>query len=310
MKILITGSGGMLGKHLLEHQGSKKHDILAPRRSELDLFKRDQVEAYILKYKPDFIIHAAGVVGGIHANISNPVKFLIENIDIHRNLIMTAYQQGCQNFLNLSCSCMYPRETSMPMQEKSILTGALEPTNEGYALSRIVAQRLCQYISKESPSMKYKTLVGSNLYGPYDHFDSENSHLVAAIISKVYAAQQANLPTVEIWGDGLAKREFMFSADFADCIWRAVENFETLPDLANAGNGVENTINEYYELVAKALNYTGKFIHDLSKPSGMPRKIVDTAHLSAWGWKALTSLEEGLKLTCDYYLNQFVPNRR
>jgi GDP-L-fucose synthase len=301
MKILLTGATGMVGKNLLEHPNSKQHEWLTPSRQVLNLLNREDVFRYLETTKPDLVIHAAGVVGGIQANLREPVRFLTNNLDIGTHLIMGSREAGILRFLNLSCSCMYPRMAPLPMREDSILTGELEPTNEGYALARIVAQRLCEYISREDPRFQYKTLVSSNLYGRHDKFNPQHSHLIPAIIAKLADAKLRQLPTIDIWGDGTARREFMYAGDLADCLLKIVDQFESFPSLANVGPGTEYTINDYYQKIAKVLNYNGEFVHDLTKPTGMARKLVDTSRIHQWGWNAPTSLDAGLAMTIDYY---------
>lgn len=304
MKILLTGSTGMVGQNILEHADATNFQWLTPSRKELDLRDRNAVLSYFETHKPDFVIHAAGIVGGIQANMREPVRFFIDNLDIGRNVIMASRQTHVKKFLNLSCSCMYPRATPLPMKENSILTGELEPTNEGYALARIAAERLCEYISKEDASFKYKTLVSCNLYGKYDKFDPKHAHMIPAVILKIHQAKINGSTSVDIWGDGTATREFMYTGDLVNCIFLAINKFDTLPYLSNVGPGQEVSINSYYEKIAKVVGFKGEFIHDLSKPSGMARKVVDTSILDQWGWKASISLEEGLLKTYQFFLKQ------
>lgn len=303
MKILLTGATGMVGRNLLEDQNFQKFEILAPTRNELNLFKYDDVLTYILKKRPDFVIHTAGRVGGIQANMANPVDYLIENLDINRNVILASYKAQVKNLINFGSSCMYPRNAAGPLNEELILTGELEPTNEGYALAKITAQRLCTYIKKENAEFNYKTLIPCNLYGRYDKFDPESSHMVPAVIRKLHEAKENKKDEVEIWGDGLARREFMYVGDVVDCIYKALIDFETMPDLMNVGIGQDYSVNDYYMEAAKVIGYTGNFKHDLSKPVGMKQKLtaVDKAH--NWGWRSKTSLSDGLAKTYQYFLN-------
>ncbi|MFY9239126.1 MAG: NAD-dependent epimerase/dehydratase family protein, partial [Roseovarius sp.] len=234
LKILLTGGNGMVGRNLQDHVAAQNYDLLAPTRADLDLMNSDATAAYITQSAPDLIIHAAGKVGGIQANIAAPVDFLDINSMIGRNVIMGAKAAGTPRLINLASSCMYPALGKNPLQEDSILTGALEPTNEGYALAKILAMRLCDYISRNS-EFSYKTLIPCNLYGPYDTFTPGASHLLPAVIAKVHAAKRDSDPSVEIWGDGTARREFMYAGDAADGIWHAVKNFDTLPNVMNLG---------------------------------------------------------------------------
>lgn len=304
MRILITGGNGMVGKNILEHKKASNYEILAPSSSELNLRDFNSVDKYIKQNKPDIIIHAAGLVGGIQANMARPVDFLVYNLDMGRNIIMAAKENGVKYFLNMASSCMYPREAQNPLQEELILKGELEPTNEGYAIAKVVATRLCEYIVKENPELQYKTVIPCNLYGKYDKFSPEHSHMVPAVIKKIYEAKQNNATEIDIWGDGLARREFMYTGDLADFVFYALDNFEKMPQNINVGLGFDYTINEYYEAIAEAVGFTGKFVHDLSKPIGMKQKLIDDSKLKQFGWKHQTNLQEGIKKTLDYFKTQ------
>lgn len=304
MKILITGASGMVGKNILEHPKIEMHEVLAPKRSELDLSNLSSVEAYLYRERPEMVIHAAGRVGGIQANIKNPVQFLVENIDINRNLISACRTANIKKLLNLGSSCMYPRDAENPLREEMILKGELEPTNEGYALAKVMAQRLCDYITREDSSFQYKTLVPCNLYGRHDKFSPEHSHLIPAVIRKIHLAKVNNQAVVDIWGTGEARREFMYSADIADCILACVEKFESVPSTMNVGIGRDFSVNEYYQAAAEVIGFQGKFEHDLSKPVGMKQKLVSIDRLSKWGWKSPTSLHDGIEKTYKFFLEQ------
>lgn len=304
MKLLITGSGGMIGKNLLEHPQINSFDLLTPRREELDLLNFESTFNFFKKNNPDLVIHLAAKVGGIQANIENPIGFFVENIDIGRNVIMASYQAKIKKLINLGSSCMYPRDCSQTLKEEMILKGEFEPTNEGYALAKIVATRLCEYISNYS-GFQYKTLIPCNIYGRHDKFNQKDSHLIAAIIEKIHKVKIKGASEVEIWGDGLARREFMYASDLADAIVHAVNNFETLPRLMNIGIGIDYSINEYYDIVAKVLGYTGSFSHNLEKPIGMMRKLNNIDTQKSWGWTAKHSLNEGIKKTYDFYLQGY-----
>lgn len=302
MKIFITGGSGMVGRNLLEHPASAGYSILAPTSKELNLLSSEHVTAYLNQHKPDFVIHSAGIVGGIQANIANPVKFFSDNMQMALNIINGSRAAGIKNLLNLGSSCMYPRNGSNPLKEESILTGELEPTNEGYALAKISAARLCDYISRENPDLAYKTIIPCNLYGRHDKFGTHNSHMIPAVIAKINLAVKSNAPEVDIWGDGEARREFMFAEDLADFIYFSLAKFEQLPQLLNVGLGYDYTINQYYQTVASVLGFKGRFVHDITKPVGMKQKLIDTTLLHAFGWKAKTSLEDGIKSTYQYFL--------
>lgn len=304
IRILLTGGGGMVGRNLLEHPDIGEFEILAPRSGELDLRDFGALQAYLRKHEPDMVIHAAGKVGGIQANMREPVGFLLDNLDMGRNIVRASHQAGIQRLINLGSSCMYPRNHSEPLREEMVLKGELEPTNEGYALAKVVTARLCEYIMREDASYQYKTLIPCNVYGRHDKFDPAHSHLVPAIIHKVHLARQNGQTSVEIWGDGTARREFMYGEDLADALVHAINNFDTLPAYMNVGVGHDHTINEYYQATANVLGYTGEFVHDLSKPVGMARKLVDVERQQRWGWAARHDLHEGIEKTYRYYLKE------
>lgn len=301
MKILLTGSTGMVGSNVLEHPFIKDHEVLHPRSSELDLRNYDVTSTYIKKHRPDLIIHAAGLVGGIQANIANPIGFLVDNLDMGRNIIMAAKEHGVPRFLNIASSCMYPKEGANPLKEEAILTGALEPTNEGYAFAKIMATRLCQYITETSEGYSYKTIIPCNLYGRHDKFSLEFSHMIPAVIRKIHEATINGDDEVVIWGDGQSRREFMYAADLADFIGYAIERFDHMPQNMNVGIGRDWTIEEYYKIIAKVIGFKGRFTNDLLKPSGMRQKLVDDTKLKTFGWSSKTSLEEGILNTYNYF---------
>jgi GDP-L-fucose synthase len=250
------------------------------------------------------VIHAAGMVGGIQANMREPVNFLIKNLDMGRNLLMACVENQVKQVINFGSSCMYPRGHEKPLTEEMILSGELEPTNEGYALAKIVTAKLGNYIQREHPDFHYKTLIPCNLYGKYDKFDPKHSHLLPAIIHKIHQAKLCGENAVEIWGNGEARREFMYAGDLASMILEAIQRFDSLPSIMNVGLGYDYTINEYYQTAAEVIGYSGEFVHDLNKPVGMSRKLVSVEKQSAWGWKPAFSLKDGIASTYEYYLKE------
>ncbi|MDA9757482.1 GDP-L-fucose synthase [Pseudomonadota bacterium] len=301
MKILLTGGSGMVGKNILNFCESSDFNFLHPTRAELDLLNPVSVNEYLKKNKPDVVIHSAGKVGGIQANIREPVSFLYENSLMGLNLIYSSNLVGIPNFLNLGSSCMYPKDAKNPLTEEQILTGELEPTNEGYAISKITSAKLCEYIVKENPKQNYKTIIPCNLYGLYDEFSPRSSHLVPAIIVKTINAIDNREDSIQIWGDGESRREFMFASDLADFIFFALQNIQKLPNFLNVGLGYDYSINEYYREVADVLGFNGSFEYDLSKPSGMQQKLTNIEKVSKLGWRAPSSLNDGLVKTIKYY---------
>ena len=235
MKILITGGSGMVGKNVLAILSSQDHELLYPNSTQLDLANFKETIKYLKKNKPDFIIHSAGYVGGIQANISHPVNFLVNNLDIGRNIIFASYQAGIKKVLNLGSSCMYPRNAPNPLSEEMILNGKLEPTNEGYALAKIVTARLCGYIHSENPNFQYKTMIPCNIYGCYDNFDPDRSHLIPAIHPYVSVA------TGKAHGDDYVIEDYKLGVSTSAKIMAT-----TIVDLlANGGSRASEIIDQY-----------------------------------------------------------------
>ncbi|MCY0093299.1 GDP-L-fucose synthase family protein [Hoeflea ulvae] len=301
MKIVLTGGNGMVGRNIRDHATASQHELIAPRSRELDLTDGPATEAYIARVKPDLIIHAAGRVGGIQANMAHPVEFLVENLDMGRNIVMAARASGTPKLINIGSSCMYPRAAPNPLEESMVLTGELEPTNEGYALAKVMTARLCDYVSLSNPGLDYKTLIPCNIFGIHDKFDPAVSHLLPAIIRKVDEAARTGAESVEIWGSGEARREFMFASDLADGIWTAVERFDDLPGMMNMGVGHDHSINDYYAAVARVIGWQGSFTHDLSKPVGMKQKLVSVAMQREFGWLPSTSLDDAIAKTYAHF---------
>ncbi|BDU71076.1 GDP-L-fucose synthase [Mesoterricola silvestris] len=237
--------------------------------------------------------------------MADPVGFLLENLDMGRNLVWGARNAGIPRLLNLGSSCMYPRNISEPLREEMVLKGELEPTNEGYALAKVTTARLCEYITRAEPKFQYKTFIPCNLYGRHDKFDAFAAHLIPAVIRKVDEAVRTDAEVITIWGDGTARREFMYAGDMADALIQGVERFDALPETMNVGLGTDWSVNEYYEAVADVMGYRGRFDHDLTKPVGMARKLVSTERLEAWGWRAGTSLRDGVQKTVDFFKKEW-----
>ena len=305
MKVLITGANGMVGRNLAERLAdNNNYELLVPRRHDLNLLEKSAVEAYMLDHRPDFIFHLAAKVGGIQANISKPVEFFVENMLMSTHVIMSAVEAEVKQLINLGSSCMYPRNREV-LCEADILTGELEPTNESYALAKISATQLCRYLS-DSKKLYYKTVVPCNLYGRYDHFDENRSHMIPAVIRKIHEAKKENISRVSIWGDGKSRREFMYVDDLVDFLLLAMTDIKKLPNLVNAGLGFDHSIDDYYQMAAVVVGYEGRFLHDISKPSGMKKKMLDVSVSHKLGWKAKTPLEDGMKKLYHYYLNEVV----
>ena len=294
----------MVGRNFLE-SGSRPQDVqvLSPSKTDLDLMNQSTVYRYIKTAMPDIIIHAAGLVGGIGANIANPVDFLSKNFLVGHNVILAASDCGIPRIINLGSSCMYPRSLDFPISEERLLSGELEPTNEGYAIAKIAVAKLCEYLTGMSGGQKrYITAIPCNLYGRYDKFSIQSAHLIPAVIRRLSEAVVEDRKSEVVWGSGEARREFMLAGDFAEFLWKAVAQFDSLPLRINVGTGVDHTINHYYREIAKVVGYRGDFINDLTKPEGMKRKLLDVGKCDAWGWTPITQLSEGIRTTYEYFV--------
>lgn len=294
----------MVGKNILEHSKAKEFSFLSPGSKELNLLDSRAVDTYFKNHRPDIVIHCAGLVGGIQANMREPVRFLTENLEMGKNVLLAARDYGAEKVINMASSCMYPKDSDELLKEEMILTGPLEPTNEGYALAKIAVMKLGQYINKEINSQKFKTLIPCNLYGRWDKFGESNSHMLPAVIKKIHKAVNEKETSVEIWGTGKARREFMYAADLADFTFFALANWGKIPEMINVGLGTDHSIKDYYDTVASVLGYKGNFHYDLTKPEGMKRKLVSVEKAQALGWTASTSLHEGIRKTFEFYLEK------
>ncbi len=305
LNIYVTAKNGLVGKNLLENEDLKNHNVFATSHGELDLTDYNAVKAFLNEKKPEIVIHCAGLVGGIQANINRPYEFFLNNVLMGINVVRASYELGIKKFLNLSSSCSYPRNYKQPLKEEYVLQGELEPTNEGYALAKLSILKMCEYISRQFEGYQYKTLIPCNLYGRFDKFSPKNSHMIPSVIRKLHEAKEQGVNNVDIWGDGKARREFMYAGDLADGISYCINNFDRMPALMNIGLGYDYTVDEYYETIAKVVGYSGKFNHDLTKPAGMKQKLVDISRQTEFGWKPKHTLEEGIIKTYDYFLNEY-----
>lgn len=294
----------MVGRNLHSFlERNQEHVILAPKSKDLNLLEFNSTNYFIKETKPELVIHCAGRVGGIQANISNPTEFLFENLEMGKNLVMSSKENNVSRLLNLGSSCMYPRDREQ-LHEKDILSGYLEPTNEGYAIAKITVAKLCEYISTQY-NFSYKTIVPCNLYGPWDKFDPTNSHMIPSIIRKIHEAKK-NSTSVEIWGDGSARREFMHVSDLVSFIDIAISKFELVPSLINVGLGYDFSVLEYYQAACKVIDYNSPFIFNKDKPVGMKRKLLNTEQASHLGWKPRLTLNEGILNTYQFFQKEYL----
>lgn len=303
MKILVTGSGGMLGKEFLNKLASVKgNELIGIDRKICDLTDKGATKVTLEKNSPDLVIHCAAKVGGIQANIKNPVEFLSTNLLIDSSVLLGSLESGVENLIYIGSSCMYPRNFRQPLLESDILSGELEPTNEGYAIAKIAGSRLASYISEEF-DLNYKTLIPSNLYGPGDNFSPESSHLVAASLLKAHNAKEAGVRYLDVWGDGTARREFTYIGDLSDWLTEHINEIDRFPDILNVGAGTDYSIDEFYEYALEVVGHEAQLKHDDTKPAGMSQKLMDsTLAKSKFGWNPTTNLKSGMKVAYRDFL--------
>lgn len=300
-KIYIAGHNGMVGSAIWRALNAKGYtNLIGVSSKELDLRNQQAVKDYFAQEKPEVIIDAAARVGGIMANADFPYSFIMENMQIQNNLIDTALQSGVEKFIFFGSSCIYPKLAPQPLKEEYILTNALEPTNEWYAIAKITGVKACQAIRKQF-NRDYVSLMPTNLYGTHDNFDLNTSHVLPAMIRKFQEAKENNNASVTLWGTGTPMREFLFVDDMAAAVVFALEN--QLPDyLYNIGTGVDLTIKELAKTIQKIIGHQGEIIWDSSKPDGTPRKLMDVSKMHNLGWKHKVNLEEGIKKTYNWFL--------
>ena len=301
-KVFVSGHRGMVGSALVRALNSQisKHELILSGRDELDLLNQSEVEQFIKQETPDIIINAAAKVGGIHANDTYPAEFIHQNLLINTNLIHAAWQNGVGHFLNLGSSCIYPRACPQPIKEEYLLTGPLEKTNEAYALAKIAGLEMCRHYRNQY-GVLFHSAMPTNLYGPGDNYQGENSHVLPALIRRFDEAKRAGAGEVVIWGTGKPRRELMHVDDLARGLL-FVLGLKDPPDWINLGTGVDHSIMEIAELVKATVGYEGQIINDPSKPDGMPVKRLDISSIQSLGWKAEISLEEGISSAYQDFL--------
>ena len=304
MKLLIFGSTGFLGKNFLDHPLTNNLDILKPERGEVDLFDVNLIKKYLQKNSPDIVINCAGKVGGIVANMNNEIDFMIDNFEINRNLIISSLENKIKKFINFGSSCMYPADAINPLDESQIMNGKFEKTNEGFALSKIMSLKLCEYISNSYEEYFYKTVIPCNMFGKFDHFDNKKrSHMVAAVISKVHHAKQNKLNEIIVWGSGNVRREYTDAFNVADFILRNLDKIEQFPNYFNLGVNKDYTVKEYYEMIMEIYKYKVNLVFDKSKPDGVKQKLMSTSYPININWKQPRDLKYGLNKTIEHYIN-------
>ena len=310
-RIYVAGHKGMVGRALVSELSKNSNiEIVTASRGQLDLTNQLSVKQFFKSHDVDEVYLAAAKVGGIHANNTLPASFIYENLMISANVIEAAHESDINKLLFLGSSCIYPKFAEQPIKESSLLSGALEPTNEPYAIAKIAGIKLCESFNRQY-GRDYRSVMPTNLYGPYDNFELNGSHVIPALIRRFHQAKQNNDDEVIAWGSGKPMREFLYVDDMASASMHVMAleksaylaNTQPMLSHINVGTGIDCTIRELVETVAKVVGFKGDITFDTSKPDGAPRKLMDTSRLTALGWQFKTPLEEGLKLSYQWFLD-------
>jgi GDP-L-fucose synthase len=300
--IFVAGHRGLVGTVLVAKlRQAGFGNLILRTRAETDLRDQAAVNSLFAETRPQYVFLAAAKVGGIYANRTYPAEFIYDNIMIQSNVLQAAYRYRVAKVLFLGSCCIYPRLAPQPLREEYLLTGLLEPTNEAYAIAKICGIKMCQAYNRQYGT-NFISAQPANLYGPHDHFDTKNSHVLAALITKLHQAKVLNLPVVSLWGSGLASREFLYIDDLAEACLFLMENYND-SEIINIGVGKDISIKDLATLVQKIVGYTGVVDWDTAMPDGTPRKLLDVGKINTLGWKAKTTLESGINLTYQWFLN-------
>ncbi|QDO96330.1 GDP-L-fucose synthase [Ferrovibrio terrae] len=306
-RIWVAGHRGMAGSALCRRLASENCEILTVDRQQVDLRRQEAVERWLGNTKPQVVFIAAATVGGIHANSTRPAEFIYNNMAIETNIVEAAYRADVEKLVFLASSCIYPRLAAQPITEDQLMTGPLEPTNEWYALAKIAGIKLCQAYRKQYGA-DFISVAPNNLYGRGDNYDPLQGHVVAALLAKFHKAKIDRAETVEIWGTGKPVREFLDVDDMADAVVFLTRRYSDYEHI-NVGTGIETSILELSQLVAEVVGWTGRFAHNLDKPDGMPRKVMDASRIAAMGWEPRVTLRDGLARAYQDYLTFLDVNR-
>jgi len=299
-KIFVAGHRGMVGSALVRRFEAEGFTNLLTRDRSLELMNESAVATFLQTEKPTVVILAAAKVGGIKANNDYPVEFLLDNLRIQNNVICSAFQSGVRKLLFLGSSCIYPKLAPQPIRETALLTGALEPSNEGYAIAKIAGIKLCQAYAREHGA-NFISVMPTNLYGPNDNFDLESSHVMAALLRKAHEAKKRTEKKLVVWGTGEPRREFLHVDDLAAACLLVLERYDS-PEIINIGYGEDVTIRELAELVCDVIGFDGELVWDKTKPDGTPRKLLDVTRIRALGWEPTIPLREGISQTYEWFL--------
>lgn len=307
-RIYVAGHRGLAGSAIMRRLVSGGYtNILQRTHADLDLTNQQSVQVFFKETKPEYVFLAAGKVGGIYANNTYPAEFIYQNLMMECNVIQASYEYDVSKLLFLGSSCIYPKFSPQPMKEEHLLSGALEPTNEPYAVAKIAGIKMCAAYNRQFGT-NFISVMPTNLYGPGDHYDLEKSHVLPALIRKIHDAKIKNADEASVWGSGLPKREFLYSDDLADACVFLMERFNAadLGEFINVGAGREITIRELAELISEIVGFRGKLVFDSSKPDGTPRKLLDISRLQALGWQAKTGFREGITKAYSDFLQHVI----
>lgn len=303
-KVLILGARGLVGSALVRELEKQGHtNILTPFREELDLEKNDQVEAYFAKNKPEVVVLAAAMVGGIHANNTYRADFILNNLTIQANVMNAALRERTPKFLFLGSSCIYPRECPQPIKEEYLLTSPLEKTNEPYAIAKIAGLKTTESVRRQY-GLNWFSVMPTNLYGENDNYHLENSHVIPGLIARMHQSKVNGDLEFKVWGTGKPKREFLYVDDLARACLYLLNYQGELPDVINVGMGEDISIAELASMIKEKIGHPGKLTFDTSKPDGTPRKVLDIGRIKSLGWNPTISLSEGLDIAIKFYLKQ------
>jgi GDP-L-fucose synthase len=299
--IFVAGARGLVGSAICRALAARGFTrVLAPSRGMLELRDRAAVDRFFTAERPDYVFVAAAKVGGIAANERYPADFIRDNLEIQTNVIDAAYRAGTRKLCFLGSSCIYPRLAQQPLQESSLLTGPLEPTNQWYAVAKIAGIKMCQAYTLQH-GFNAISVMPTNLYGPGDNFDLGTSHVLPALLRKFHAARESGSKEVPVWGSGTPRREFLYVDDLADALCFLMERYDS-PEIINVGCGEDVTIAELAALIADVVGFRGALVFDRSKPDGPPRKLLDVGKMTALGWQPRMRLRDGIRATYDWYL--------